>query len=140
MLIKSVHDVVADRALPFVTSGTTIRAACEVLDHHDVGAVVVVNDGALAGILSERDVVRKCVLQGLDPASAPVDAIMTSDPRTVDAGQGLSDAIALLEAGGFRHLPVMRDGRPVGLLSIRDVPVEYRMLWERFCEMRAGPN
>jgi CBS domain-containing protein len=138
MLIKSVHDVVAGRALPFVKTGETIRAACEVLDHHDVGAVVVVSDGVLVGILSERDVVRKCVLQGLDPASTPVDAIMTFDPRAVGAEQGLSDAIALLDAGCFRHLPVLMDGRPIGLLSIRDVPAEYRMLWERFREMRAG--
>jgi CBS domain-containing protein len=140
MLIKSVHDVVAGRTMPSIEAGATIRAACEVLDHHNVGAVVVVKHGALAGILSERDVVRKCVLQGLDPASALVDAIMTADPRTVGAEQGLSDAIAILEAGGFRHLPVLLAGRPVGLLSIRDVPVEYRMLWERFREMRAGQD
>ena len=138
MLIKSVHDVIANRSLPSVRAEDTIRAACEVLDHHDVGAVVVVKDGALVGILSERDIVRKFVLQDLDPVSTRVEAIMTSDPLTVGADQGLADAIALLEEGGFRHLPVMMDGQPVGLLSVRDVPVEYRMLWERFREMRAG--
>lgn len=138
MLIKSVHDVIANRSLPSVRAEDTIRAACEVLDHHDVGAVVVVKDGALVGILSERDIVRKFVLQDLDPVSTRVEAIMTSDPLTVGADQGLADAIALLEKGGFRHLPVMMDGQPVGLLSVRDVPVEYRMLWERFREMRAG--
>lgn len=136
MLVKSVRDVVAARAMPAVQSDVSVRDACEVMDGFDIGAVLVLEGEALAGILSERDVVRRCVLTGFDPVETAVSAVMTADPRTVQADQGLADAISLLDEGGFRHLPVLDGETPIGLLSVRDVPTEYRMLWERFREMR----
>ena len=136
MFVKSVRDVVAAREMPAVQADVCVRDACEVMDGFDIGAVLVLQGAALAGILSGRDVVRRCVLTGFDPVETAVSAIMTADPSTVQADQGLSDAIALLEEGGFRHLPVLDGDLPIGLLSVRDVPTEYRMLWERFREMR----
>ena len=61
---------------------------------------------------------------------------MTADPKTVTASEGLNDALAHMTDGRFRHMPVMEDGRCIGLLSIRDIPTEYRMMYERFQEMR----
>lgn len=136
MFVKSVRDVVAAREMPAVQAEVCVRDACEIMDAFDIGAILVLQGAALAGILSERDVVRRCVLTGFDPVETMVSAIMTADPMTVQADQGMSDAISLLETGGFRHLPVLDGETPIGLLSIRDVPTEYRMLWERFREMR----
>lgn len=136
MFVKSVRDVVAAREMPAVQAEVCVRDACEIMDAFDIGAILVLQGTALAGILSERDVVRRCVLTGFDPVETMVSAIMTADPMTVQADQGMSDAISLLETGGFRHLPVLDGETPIGLLSIRDVPAEYRMLWERFREMR----
>lgn len=136
MFVKSVRDVVAARDMPAVQADVCVRDACEVMDAFNIGAVLVLQGEALAGILSERDVVRRCVLTGFDPVETAVSAIMTADPRSVQADQGLADAIALLEEGHFRHLPVLDGETPIGLLSVRDVPTEYRMLWERFREMR----
>lgn len=136
MFVRSVQDLIAGRPLPAVRNDVSVREACEVMDGLDIGALLVLRDGALVGILSERDVVRRAVLLGLDPMETPVGDIMTPDPQVIQASHGLAEAISLLDEGGFRHLPVMEGDRPVGLLSTRDVPAEYRQLLARFREMR----
>ena len=136
MFVRSVKDVVANRDLLSIASGATVRQAAHVLDRFNVGALVVLKDGQLIGLLSERDIIRKCVGQNLPSDTTLVDEVMTPDPRTVEAASGLNAAIELMSAGGFRHLPVMQDGVCIALLSIRDIPTEYRMMYERFQEMR----
>ena len=136
MFIRSVRDALQDRTLASVPLGTTIREAALVLDRFNIGAVVVLDGPHLAGILSERDVIRRCVAQDGNPATTLVDAVMTAAPETVEAGAGMADAIARMSAGGFRHLPVLEARACIGILSIRDIPTEYRMMYERFQEMR----
>lgn len=136
MFVRSVRDALGGRPLAAVQAGTTIREAAHLLDHFNIGAVVVLEGARLTGILSERDVIRRCVAQDADPATTRVEEAMTRDPETVDAAAGLSDAIAKMSAGGFRHLPVIGGDGCIGILSIRDIPTEYRMMYERFLEMR----
>lgn len=138
MIVKTVGEVLAGRDLPAVQADVCVLDACEIMDGFDVGAVVVLSGDRMVGILSERDAVRRCLLMRGDPVEMLASDIMTTDPVTIDVRQGLAEAIALLEQGRFRHLPVMDGDRPVGLLSFRDIPAEYRMLLERFREMRAG--
>ena len=92
------------------------------------GCVLVVKDGQLLGIFTERDFVNRVVTQGFDP-SGPVEQVMTPNPATVPAGASVLSAIELMDSGGYRHLPVIGDdGRPVGVLSVKDVVhylVEY---------------
>jgi CBS domain-containing protein len=85
----------------------------------DVGAVLVYEDGALCGILTERDVLR-AVADGLDDATLVRDR-MTAHPETLDADDTTDHAAVLMIHGGFRHLPVMEQGEVVGVLSIRDL-------------------
>jgi CBS domain-containing protein len=86
----------------------------------DVGAVLVFDEGALCGILTERDVLR-AVADGIDEASTPVRDRMTANPETLDADDTTEHAAVLMIHGGFRHLPVMQEGEVVGVLSIRDL-------------------
>jgi CBS domain-containing protein len=139
MFIRSVREAIGDRPLASVQSGTTIREAAHVLEQFNVGALAVLAGEQLVGILSERDVIQRCIAHDDDPATARVDAAMTANPDTVEAEAGLSEAIGKFAAGGYRHLPVMQDGRCIGMISVRDVPVEYMMMYERFLEMRARP-
>jgi CBS domain-containing protein len=85
----------------------------------DVGAVLVYEDGALAGILTERDVLR-AVAAGLDDGTLVRDR-MTPHPETLDADDTTQHAAVLMIHGGFRHLPVIEHGDVVGVLSIRDL-------------------
>lgn len=136
MFIRSVRDVIKSRDLPSVQTGATVREACHVLDRYNVGALVVLDSEQLLGVVSERDIIRKCIGQDRRSDETTVDQVMTPDPKTVTADEGLNDALAHMTDGRFRHMPVLEDGRCIGLLSIRDIPTEYRMMYERFQEMR----
>ena len=85
----------------------------------DVGAVLVFEEGAICGILTERDVLR-AVADGLDDATLVRDR-MTAHPETLDADDTTEHAAVLMIHGGFRHLPVVEQGEVVGVLSIRDL-------------------
>jgi CBS domain-containing protein len=85
----------------------------------DVGAVLVFDEGAICGILTERDVLR-AVADGLDDATL-VRERMTANPETLDADDTTEHAAVLMIHGGFRHLPVVEQGEVVGVLSIRDL-------------------
>ncbi|HZD90325.1 MAG TPA: CBS domain-containing protein [Pseudolabrys sp.] len=99
-----------------------LAAAAKLLAAHKIGSVVIRGAGGrLAGILSERDIVRAISEQGADALTLPVGQVMT---RTVMTCSEDDDAASLMErmtAGRFRHLPVLRDGELVGLVSIGDV-------------------
>ncbi len=136
MLIRSVGEVIRDREVPQIRSAATIAEAADVLERYDIGALVVIDDGQIAGLLSERDVLRKVVGQRLSADTITVAAAMTPDPVTVQEGDALAGAIAKMESGHFRHLPVVdAAGTCTGLLSVRDIPAEYRVMYERFREM-----
>jgi CBS domain-containing protein len=85
----------------------------------DVGAVLVMEGEALAGILTERDVLR-AVAAGID-ADTLVSDWMTRDPETMAPDDTTAHAAVLMIHGGFRHLPLMEGDTPVGMLSIRDL-------------------
>jgi CBS domain-containing protein len=85
----------------------------------DVGAVLVLDEDGLAGILTERDVMR-AVADGLGPDTRVSDR-MTPNPETLDASDTTDHAAMLMIHGGFRHLPVVEEGKVVGMLSIRDL-------------------
>jgi len=85
----------------------------------DVGAVLVMEDARLIGILTERDVLR-AVAGGLDETTVVADW-MTRDPDTLDSDETTRQAATLMIHGGFRHLPIMEGGEVVGMLSIRDL-------------------
>ena len=135
MIIKTIRDVLAGRSFHHVTPETSLRAAAQEMERHDVGALAVMEGGALAGILSERDLVRRGLAHGLSADEATVAQVMTRDPVTVDMDDAISDALAVKLGDAFRHLPVMEEGRVVGVLSYRDIPAEYLMMFEHFREM-----
>lgn len=137
MLIKSIQDILQGRTLYTVPDSNSVQTACEMMMDHRIGAVLVLTpDGALAGILTERDVVYRAVAAGLDVKQTPVSEVMTRDPVTVDMQDSVSDALAAKIGGKFRHLPVLENGKPAGILSFRDIPTEYRMMFERFQDLR----
>jgi len=85
------------------------------------GAVLVLDQGRLAGIFSERDLLTKVISKGLNPASVKVEAVMTRNPITVTTDTHIRDCIRLVREKGFRHLPVVDGkGTAVGIISTRD--------------------
>lgn len=98
-----------------------VAEACRRMSEHRIGALLVVDDGRLVGIFSERDVVKRVVAVGLDPATTPVGKVCSSDVATVSEEADPATCARLIRDRGFRHLPVVdAEGRPVGILSARD--------------------
>ncbi|ARE39756.1 CBS domain protein [Rhodovulum sp. P5] len=116
--------------------GATLREACHKLEECNVGALAVMEEGCLVGILSERDIIRRAICKGRPMDTTMVADVMTADPRTIDIDGTLSEAQTIMTEGHFRHLPVIENGEPVGILSFRDVPTEYRLMFERFNQYR----
>ena len=132
MIVTSVRRFVEHRPLAQINPDASVRDACHVLDRLNVGALAVLTGEHLQGVLSERDVIRKCICQSRLTADTRVSEIMTADPVTIDAGEPPARALKLMTAGRFRHLPIVDGGKVVGLLSIRDIPAEYHLMFERF--------
>ena len=87
----------------------------------NIGAVPVVRDGKVVGIVSERDYVRKMELKGRASVGTPVSEIMTHDVKTVDSHHKVDQCMKIMTDSRLRHLPVVDDGQLVGLLSIGDL-------------------
>jgi CBS domain-containing protein len=116
--MTSVGDVMS-RNLLTVEATTPLQSAAERMCERDVGAILVLNGEAVSGILTERDVLRAVAQGGVEGTN--VAAWMTRDPETVDDDESTRQAASIMIHGGFRHLPVLSGGRPVGIVSIRDL-------------------
>lgn len=111
-----------------VPSTATVAEAVDVLRDRGIGAVVVTDDGrAPAGILSERDIVRLLADTGPSALTRPVSTAMTATVHTCGPAATLDELMAMMTTHRVRHLPVVRDGAMVGLVSIGDV-VKHRVL------------
>jgi CBS domain-containing protein len=99
----------------------TVREALELMAKHDVGALLVLSDQKLVGILSERDYARRGVLMGHTAKKTQFHQIMTSPVVSVTPLQTVDECMALMTQSHFRHLPVLLDGAVVGVISIGDL-------------------
>jgi CBS domain-containing protein len=117
-MAKTVSDLMVKDVLT-VEPSDTIGEAAEKMDAANVGAVVVVEDMVrIVGIVTERDLMR-AVAQRVRAAEARVRQWMTLDPVTIEPDMSIEDAAQLMFDNNFRHLPVVKDGRPVGIVSLR---------------------
>ena len=99
---------------------TSIREAARLMKQTKVGALLVVENGHLVGIFTERDALVRVLAEGLDPETTPLAAVMTLDPITVHPDQPFVSALHLMYENGFRHVPVVENGRPLRMVSARD--------------------
>jgi CBS domain-containing protein len=116
--MATVGDVMS-RNLLTVEPTTSISEAAEAMTKRGVGAAVVLTGDTVSGILTERDVLRAVATGPVE--GTHVAAWMTRDPETVESSDSTGKAAAIMIHGGFRHLPVCDDGKPVGIVSIRDL-------------------
>ncbi|KUF11852.1 CBS domain-containing protein [Pseudoponticoccus marisrubri] len=105
-----------------VTPGTLVSDAAKILSEKRIGTVVISSDGSAAdGILSERDIVRELAEKGATCLNSPVDNYMTRDLQTCTRADLADDVLARMTEGRFRHMPVVEDGKMVGLITLGDV-------------------
>ena len=99
----------------------SVLAAIRVMAEKNIGAVVVMQDDSLIGIMSERDYARKVIVKGRASDATPVSDIMTSEVFTATGGETVNNCMAMMTEKKIRHLPVVEDGNVVGMISIGDL-------------------
>ena len=126
-----VPDIVQRQKITSVTPDDTVFAAVVKMTETHIAALVVLgDDGALAGIVTERDVTQRLVAKGFDASATPVSEIMTANPDTLSPDDFAGDALELMQSRKYRHLPVTEDGKCVGMVSIRDLYAAVKLALE----------
>lgn len=118
---KIVPDIVKDQVIALVAPTVTVRDAAEIMTERHIGALLVGDGDKMIGIFTERDVLTRVVARGLDPDITVLEAVMTKNPDTVRPDEMALNALSRMRDKGYRHLPVVEDGKLVGIVSIRDL-------------------
>lgn len=118
---RTLRQVVEGQAVITASADTSVRDAAITMARHKVGAIMVVDhNGRLTGLFTERDVLNRIVAKRLDPDTTPLSEVMTSQLQTATPDKPLAHALHMMFEGGFRHVPVVDGGRPVGMVSARN--------------------
>ena len=121
MLVSQMLKSKSEMGVISVTPTSTVTEAAKLLSQHRIGTVVVSADGqSLDGILSERDIVRELGKRGTACLNDPVSALMTSKLVTCKPSNSALEVLEIMSEGRFRHIPVLDDGKMIGLISIGD--------------------
>lgn len=119
MYTARVQEVMERKRRVVAAPGTSVARASKLMASKNVGAVMVVEAKRLVGIFTERDAVFRVIAEGRDPRATRIDEVMTPNPRTVAPEETFGHALMLMHEGGFRHVPVVKNGEPVGIVSSR---------------------
>ena len=119
--MSRVRDIVQNRDLFHVEEDQTVAQVARHMAELHVGAILVLNNGELRGIFSERDLMKRVVLERLDPDRTPVGDVMSTDLVAVDEMASVEEAMEAMQANNCRHLPVTSGSSVVAFLSMRDL-------------------
>jgi CBS domain-containing protein len=131
-IIKRDHLVTADPE-------ETVAAAAARMTEEVCGSILVCEGERLVGIFTERDLVTRVVGKGLAPKKTRLKEVMTPDPERIESTATARDALRRMDEIGCRYLPVMEDGRVLGVVSRRDIPIETVGVMEPELEIRHAP-
>jgi CBS domain-containing protein len=107
-----------------VNASDTIVDAARVMNESDIGDVIVVDGEEIRCIVTDRDIVVRAIAEGRDPQSTSVGDVCTESLETIEPGASVDDALKKMRDADIRRLPVVQDGRPVGIVSLGDLAVE----------------
>jgi CBS domain-containing protein len=136
MPTRSIREVIEQQPILTASGDISVREATQRMTEARVGSVMITEDERLVGIFTERDALRRVLAAGLDPALTRVADVMTHGPQTVAPDMPLGHALHMMHEGGFRHVPVVVDGRPVGMISARDALGLEMVAFERELRQR----
>jgi len=118
---RIIPDVIGKQELVLISGETTVRDATKLMASRRIGAVMIGEGQTLLGIFTERDLMTKVVAPGRDPDKVRLSEVMTTKPDTIRPEESAGDALQRMQRGGYRHLPVVENGRLVGMVSVRDI-------------------
>jgi signal-transduction protein with cAMP-binding, CBS, and nucleotidyltransferase domain len=113
--------ILRDKSLHFVEKNQTVAEVSRKMADLNVGAILVLENGKLCGLFSERDLMKRIVVEQRDPAETAVESVMSTNLVTIEDSARTEDAMARMHECRCRHLPVLHDGKIVGMVSMRDL-------------------
>ena len=116
-----VYDLINTQETHRAEANQTVLDVAHAMVERNIGAVPVLRDGLLVGIFSERDLMKRVVVEGRDPRTTRVEEVMTEDPLTVTPQESLETCMLLMRRHGFRHLLVCEGKQLRGIISLRDI-------------------
>jgi len=119
MLDEPVRKIMQKKKMLTARPAELVAKAAQRMAGRNVGAMLVIESGRLMGIITERDIVFRVVAKGLDATRTRVAEVMTANPITIEADRPFGYALVVMHHEGFRHLPVVKEGKAVGIISAR---------------------
>lgn len=119
--MQKLHDLIKDRQTYWVDASQSVLEVARFMVERNIGAVAVLQNKELAGIFSERDIMKRVVAERRDPAATRVADVMTRDPLTVSPADTMESCRQLMGQHGFRHIPICEGKQLKGLISLRDI-------------------
>lgn len=117
---RPIREIIENQKPITASAGISVAEAAQLMKEHRVGAILVVQGGKLKGIFTERDALFRVMAAGRDPKTTTLSEVMTPNPRTISPDRPFGHALHLMYEGEFRHVPVVENGRPLGMVSARD--------------------
>jgi CBS domain-containing protein len=119
--MATIREIIAGRAIVTANSSDAVMQTAQMMVEQNIGAVPVIAEGQLVGIFSERDIMKRVMVEGRNPQKTTVGDVMTPNPLVVSPDEKVGHCLALMKQHGFRHLPVWDGKQLVGFLSLRDL-------------------
>ena len=117
---RTIRDIIRNQKILALPPETPVRVAARAMADRNVGSVMVVEDGKLVGIFTERDALVRVLAAGLDPVTTQLSVVMVRKVLTISPDRSLVNALHRMRDNGFRHMPVVENGVPIGMVSVRD--------------------
>ncbi len=133
---RLISSIIAQQTPVIADKSTSVFTAATLMTQHKVSAVMVVDAGQLIGIFTERDCLSRVITQHKDPQTTTVEEVMTASPITIASSRPLGHALHMMNDYGFRHMPIVDNGVPVGIISARDALGIDMMAFERELRQR----
>jgi len=131
MVDRSIRTLIADKEFITCAEGMSVGEAARLMQRHRTGAIMVVEGERLIGIFTERDALFRVLAENRDQ-STPVRDVMTRSPLSISPDKPFAEALQIMHEGRFRHVPVVENGRAVGMVSASDAmgPELEAFVWE----------
>jgi CBS domain-containing protein len=120
MAERTVRQIIEGQELATAAPDVTVQEAARLMKERNIGALMVVRDEKLVGVFTERDALFRVLAGGIDPTTTSLEAVMTPNPQTIRPDSGFTVALQMMHDGRYRHLPVVDDGKLLGVVSVRD--------------------
>jgi CBS domain-containing protein len=118
---RRIADIIKNQKVASLPPSATVRQAAKTMAKRNIGAIMVIDENdRLVGVFTERDMVKRVVAEGLDVEKTPVEKVMTRNPKTMPSSESTLVALRQMREAGYRHLPIVDNGKLKGVVSTRD--------------------